>query len=313
MTWVFPKTCCYRQWRAGPKHAWPACEHGPAPPCGLARPGAQLGSLWALSWRGARVAFCLRGLLPLCPAKVNPGPWCQAQKEAGLTQDLRQPGSGPSWVPRHAAGQSWSGIGVREGVPGVRSGPRDPVLVYGPQKALPVQSGPGQALCRWDLRGHGKPEWDREDRRRAHVVELAAHSSTRSPGAVPGGGRFELGTLHPGELLPEAERRWSPLAPRVAQEWAGQLERGQEGGPSASSRLPCRQAWHWRHKAFWAGNRATSTCPGGWGPHSAPRRPLLLTKWAGSTPWSDLGQEGSTGTEALGGRRVGGSLGTRLS
>lgn len=30
MTWVFPKTCCYRQWRAGPKHAWPACEHGPA-------------------------------------------------------------------------------------------------------------------------------------------------------------------------------------------------------------------------------------------------------------------------------------------
>lgn len=188
MTWVFPKTCCYRQWRAGPKHAWPACEHGPAPPCGLARPGAQLGSLWALSWRGARVAFCLRGLLPLCPAKVNPGPWCQAQKEAGLTQDLRQPGSGPSWVPRHAAGQSWSGIGVREGVPGVRSGPRDPVLVYGPQKALPVQSGPGQALCRWDLRGHGKPEWDREDRRRAHVVELAAHSSTRSPGAVPGAG-----------------------------------------------------------------------------------------------------------------------------
>lgn len=122
-----------------------------------------------------------------------------------------------------------------------------------------------------------------------------------------GGGGFELGTLHPGELLPEAERRWSPLAPRVAQEWAGQLERGQEGGPSASSRLPCRQAWRWRHKAFWAGNRATSTCPGGWGPHSAPGRPLLLPKWAGSTPWSDLGQEGSTGSEALG-EEVGGGV-----
>lgn len=131
------------------------------------------------------------------------------------------------------------------------------------------QYSPGRArLCAsgtsGDTGSQSGTEWDREDRRQAHVVGLAAHSSTRSPGGVGGGGGgLELGTLHPGELLPEAERRWSPLAPRVAQEWAGQLERGQEGGPGTSSRLPCRQAWHWRHKAFWAGNRATSTCPGG--------------------------------------------------
>ena len=34
----------------------------------------------------------------------------------------------------------------------------------------------------------------------------------------------------------------------------------------------------------------------------------LLPKRAGSTPWSDSGQEGSTGTEALGERWVGGRV-----
>ena len=264
------------------------------------------------------MAFCLRGLLPLCPAKVNRAPWCQAQQEAGLTQDLRQPGFGPSWVPGHAAGQSWSGFGVREGAPGVRSGPRDPVLVYGPLKALPVvRAGPGSVPV--------GPQGTREasvGQRSADGPTWRGWLHTAAAAGTPGVcGGVELGSLQPGELLPEAERRWSPLAPRVAQERAGQLERGQEGGPSASSRLPCRQAWRWRHEAFWAGNGATSTCPGSWGPHSAPGRPpqaegsklasclngpgpppgLIRAKRAAQAPrlWGRGGREEESGHQAV--------------